>query len=125
MNEIITHIAVMDFSKGKIFFYEKYFEHGSLDADIETWLNEIGHSSSSCYFMASDKKIEMEGAIPFPKKDWGIVCVDENGKLLKGPAYIRSSKKRVIDDCRKLNGINKEHGVKYVPALFHIEIQEE
>ena len=71
MNEIITHIAVMDFSKGKIFFYEKYFEHGSLDADIETWLNKIGHSSSSCYFMASDKKIEMEGAIPFPKKDWG------------------------------------------------------
>ena len=55
-----VYIAVMDYSTSSIKLYEKDFEEGCQNEDIENFLEEkTDYKSDQCYFMASYSPINI------------------------------------------------------------------
>lgn len=58
---INVYIAVMDYSDCKIKMYTTQMSPDYQTEDVEDWLNSnTNYNDSSCYFMCSSDKIEVE-----------------------------------------------------------------
>ena len=56
-----VHIAVMDYSDGSIKMYSIERRDDYDSEDIESWLvSNTNYSDSSCYYMYSEKEIQIE-----------------------------------------------------------------
>ena len=56
-----VHISVMDYSDGSIKMYDIERRDNYDSEDIESWLvSNTNYSDSSCYYMYSEKEIQIE-----------------------------------------------------------------
>ena len=61
MELVNVHIAVMDYSNGKIKMYTVQMIPAYQTEDIENWLyDNTDYDDSTCYYMCSQNEIEVE-----------------------------------------------------------------
>ena len=61
MNLINVYISVMNYCDGKIKMYTTQMTPGYQTDDVEDWLyNNTDYNNSTCYYMCSSNKIEVE-----------------------------------------------------------------